>query len=71
MARDGTWVLVDAGWYGLESCGFPDRVADLRLGTLQTCRLDSRRVDTLWFESFRVRKGVITVFHISMVAERV
>ena len=28
MARDGTLVLVDAGWYGPESCGFPDGVND-------------------------------------------
>ena len=28
MARDGTCVLVDAGWCGPESCGFPDGVAD-------------------------------------------
>ena len=28
MARDGTWVLVDTGWYGFEPCGFRDGVAD-------------------------------------------
>ena len=28
MARDGTWVPVDAGWYGPESCGLCDGVAD-------------------------------------------
>ena len=28
MARDGTRVLVDVGWYGPESRGFPDGVAD-------------------------------------------
>ena len=28
MARDGSWVLMDAGRYGPESCGFRDGVAD-------------------------------------------
>ena len=31
MARDGQWVLADAGWYGPEPCGFPGGVADKNL----------------------------------------